>query len=84
MKDFRRAFIVMTPRFKIRFKILALLGLSLSLSLAGCGRKGSLETPGAYQPQQETAATDPATAAEPVQAETPESDKSFFLDFLIK
>lgn len=65
-----------------RFKTLALLGLCLSLTLAGCGRKGALDNPAAPAAQTD-AAVDPALAAAPVQPETPESDKPFFLDFLI-
>ncbi|WP_428648132.1 lipoprotein [Roseibium sp.] len=79
MKDFRRAFIVMTTRFKL----LALLGLCLSLTLAGCGRKGGLDDPGAVQAEPDAVAADPAVAVEPVQAEAPENDKPFVLDFLI-
>jgi predicted small lipoprotein YifL len=65
-----------------RFKTLALLGLCLSLTLAGCGRKGGLDRPGEPEPQAD-AAVDPALAAAPVQPEAPENDKPFFLDFLI-
>ncbi len=67
----------------IRFKTLALLGLCLALTLGACGRKGSLDTPG--QPSvEETGAADPALAVQPEQPGPPESDRSFFLDFLIK
>ncbi len=65
---------------KSRLKILTLLGLCLGLTLAGCGRKGSLDNPGAPAPSQ-GAAVDPAAAA--VQPQKPESDEPFFLDFLI-
>ncbi|WP_305986678.1 lipoprotein [Roseibium sp. MMSF_3544] len=65
-----------------RFKILALIGLCLSLTLAGCGRKGALDVPGTPEAA-ETGAVDPADAPPPPQLE-PESEKeSFFLDFLI-
>ncbi|WP_205756118.1 lipoprotein [Labrenzia sp. 011] len=63
-----------------RLKVLALLGLCLGLTLAGCGRKGSLDNPGSPEPPQGTAA-DPAASAVPPQE--PQSDQSFFLDFLI-
>jgi predicted small lipoprotein YifL len=66
----------------MRFKTLALVGLCLSVTLAGCGRKGGLDTPGAPV-QQADSAVDPAVAA-PVEPAAPESDKSFFLDFLIQ
>lgn len=69
---------VMAPRFKT----LALLGLCLGLTLAGCGRKGNLDDPGAPVPP-EGGAADPAVAATSVPAEEPRSDKPFFLDFLI-
>ncbi len=67
-----------------RFKSLALIGLCLSLTLAGCGRKGSLEDPAAVTPQADAAAADPAVAPAPPASEAPESDKPFFLDFLIQ
>ncbi|GAB2186516.1 hypothetical protein LAB1_38250 [Roseibium sp. LAB1] len=66
----------------MRFKTLALVGLCLSVTLAGCGRKGGLDDPGAPVQQADTG-VDPAVAA-PVQPEAPESDKTFFLDFLIR
>lgn len=66
----------------MRFKTLALVGLCLSVTLAGCGRKGGLSDPRTPVQQADTVA-DPAVAA-PVQPEAPESDKSFFLDFLIQ
>ncbi|MHA7775711.1 LPS translocon maturation chaperone LptM [Roseibium sp. M-1] len=66
-----------------RLKTLALLGLCLSLTLAGCGRKGSLDVPGAPAAAETGSAVDPALAAVPEQPETPENDKPFFLDFLI-
>lgn len=68
----------MTPRLKT----LALLGLCLSVTLAGCGRKGGLDDPGAPAPQA-GAAVDPAVAAAPVEP-APDSDEPFFLDFLIR
>jgi len=68
----------MTPRFKT----LALLGLCLSVTLAGCGRKGGLDDPSAPAPQADTA-VDPAVAA--TQAEpAPKNDEPFFLDFMIR
>jgi predicted small lipoprotein YifL len=66
-----------------RFKILALLGLCLSVTLTGCGRKGGLDDPSAAASQAETA-VDPAIAPAPPQTEPPESEKSFPLDFLIR
>lgn len=66
-----------------RFKSLALIGLCLSLTLAGCGRKGSLEDPSAPAPAAD-GAVDPAVIASSEPPVQPESDKSFFLDFLIK
>lgn len=66
-----------------RFKILALLGLCLSMTLAGCGRKGGLDDPGAVAPQAETA-VDPAIAPAPPHTEPAQNDKSFPLDFLIQ
>ncbi len=65
----------------MRFKTLALVGLCLSVTLAGCGRKGGWKTGSAVQ--QADAAVDPAVAA-PVQPEAPQSDKPFFLDFMIR
>jgi len=64
-----------------RLKSLALIGLCLSVTLAGCGRKGSLDDPSAPEPQA-GAAVDPAIAA-PVDT-APRNDKSFPLDFLIQ
>ncbi|WP_298963982.1 lipoprotein [uncultured Roseibium sp.] len=66
-----------------RFGTLALLGLCLSLTLAGCGRKGSLDEPGAAA-QQTYAGVDPADAPAPPPTEPPASDKTFPLDFLIQ
>ncbi|GAB4512257.1 MAG: hypothetical protein Tsb0019_08630 [Roseibium sp.] len=66
---------------KTRFHLLALLGLCLSLTLAGCGRKGGLDDPGAPPPDA-SAAVDPAVAP-PVET-PPQSDASFPLDFLIR
>jgi predicted small lipoprotein YifL len=66
---------------KTRFKLLALLGLCASLTLAGCGRKGGLDDPGAPAPEA-GAAMDPALAA-PVET-PPRSDRPFPLDFLIR
>ncbi|MCV0429815.1 MAG: lipoprotein [Roseibium sp.] len=66
-----------------RFKILALISLCLSLTLAGCGRKGSLDDPSAPPAAAADAAVDPAAVAATQLPEQPESDKSFFLDFLI-
>lgn len=68
----------MTPRLKI----LALLGLCLSVTLAGCGRKGSLDDPGAPAPQA-GAAVDPAVAAAQPQP-APQDNRTFPLDFLIQ
>jgi len=65
-----------------RLKSLALLGLCLSVTLAGCGRKGGLDDPGAPAPQAETA-VDPAVAAAAEPA-APQNDESFALDFLIQ
>lgn len=65
-----------------RLKLLALLGICLSLTLTGCGRKGGLDDPGAPAPQAE-GAVDPAVAV-PLQPDPPETGKSFFLDFLIR
>lgn len=70
----------------IRFGFLAVLGLSLGLALSACGRKGDLDTPGT--PLSNTSpAADPALATgtpEPLPGQPPESDKPFFLDFLIR
>lgn len=66
-----------------RFKTLALISLCLGLVLAGCGRKGSLDDPGAPTPSAD-AGNDPAVVAASEPLEQPESDKPFFLDFLIK
>lgn len=69
---------------KIRFGLLAVLGLSLGLALSACGRKGDLDRPGEPLAEAATAA-DPALAAdEPLPTEPPENDKPFFLDFLIR
>jgi len=68
----------MTPRLKT----LALLGLCLSVTVAGCGRKGGLEDPSAPEPAA-GAAVDPAVAAAPPQA-PPQNNEPFFLDFLIQ
>lgn len=67
-----------------RFKILALIGLCLSLTLAGCGRKGDLDVPGTPTAP-ENGAVDPADTAAVATAEIePEVDEDpFFLDFLI-
>jgi len=64
-----------------RLKLLALLGLCLGLTLAGCGRKGSLDDPGAPA-SEASGAVDPAVAP-PVET-PPQSDRSFPLDFLIR
>ena len=66
-----------------RFKILALIGLCLSLSLAGCGRKGSLENPSAPSAPAASAVVDPAAATAAEVPGTPENNDPFFLDFLI-
>ncbi|MBN9673233.1 lipoprotein [Roseibium aggregatum] len=66
----------------LRFGSLAIVGLCAALTLGGCGRKGSLENPS--KPTTATAAVDPADAAAPVEPADPQSEKSFFLDFLIK
>ncbi len=65
-----------------RLKLLALLGLCLGLILTGCGRKGSLDDPGAPAPEA-GGAVDPAVAAQ-AQAAPPENDRSFPLDILIR
>ncbi|MEO9528217.1 lipoprotein [Roseibium sp.] len=65
-----------------RLKLLALLGLCLGLILTGCGRKGSLDDPGAPVPEAGEA-LDPAVAV-PAPAVPPENDRSFPLDFLIR
>ena len=65
-----------------RFKTLALIGLCLSVILAGCGRKGDLDDPGAPATA-DSGAVDPADAPEPPPLE-PQSDRQTFpLDFLI-
>jgi len=66
-----------------RFKTLALLGLCLGLTVAGCGRKGSLDDPGAPVTP-ENAAVDPAVVEQTLPPAEPQSDKPFFLDFLIQ
>ena len=66
----------------IRLKSLALIGLCLSVTLAGCGRKGGLDDPNAPRPEA-GAAVDPAVAAQ-APAPAPQNDKSFPLDFLIQ
>ncbi len=66
-----------------RYKPLLLLGLCLGLALAGCGRKGSLETPGAPSADVSPAA-DPALAVVETPSAEPENGESFFLDFLIR
>ncbi|WP_422373869.1 lipoprotein [Roseibium sp.] len=65
-----------------RLKSLALIGLCLSVTLAGCGRKGGLDDPSA-PPAQEGTAVDPAVAAQ-VEPAPPQNNKSFPLDFLIQ
>lgn len=66
-----------------RFKTVALISLCLSLTLAGCGRKGSLDDPRAPTPSADAGA-DPAVVAASEPPEQPEDDKPFFLDFLIQ
>jgi len=65
-----------------RLKSLALIGLCLSVTLVGCGRKGGLDDPTAPSPQAESA-VDPATAVA-VDTAPPRNEKSFPLDFLIQ
>lgn len=64
----------------IRFRTLALISLCLTLTLAGCGRKGALEGPDVSAAPQ-GAAADPADAQATAAPES--EDEPFFLDFLI-
>ena len=63
---------------------LPLLALAAALALAGCGRKGALEPPGAAERQAVSPATVFGTAPRQAQPAEPERPKRpFFLDFLI-
>lgn len=60
------------------------IALIVLTALAGCGRKGSLEAPGAIaapQPATAGASNDPGAAASPAKPKAP--DTPFFLDALI-
>uniref|UniRef100_UPI003BA9BFEB lipoprotein n=1 Tax=Stappia sp. TaxID=1870903 RepID=UPI003BA9BFEB len=53
----------------------------LALSVGACGRRGSLETPGAVDPAVSAAPGDPATGTAPAAAPRPRND--FLLDAII-
>lgn len=72
---------------KHRLKALALCAICLSLTVAGCGRRGALDVPGQQQstsldaPGVQLAPTGPESATD---SEAPREKSPFFLDFFIE
>ncbi|MFD1697556.1 LPS translocon maturation chaperone LptM [Roseibium aestuarii] len=68
----------------IRSAVLVLAGV-VAVSLGGCGRKGSLETPGLVDVPAAAPQVSTATGSQVVTppAEQPVDQRRFFLDFLI-
>ncbi|MDN3721181.1 lipoprotein [Roseibium salinum] len=61
-----------------------MLSLCLGLTLAGCGRKGSLDAPRAPATPESAEEERAAVPVESILTDEPESDSEFFLDFLIR